>query len=47
MEVQECIDAGDGESDRLMDLYERLDEMDASTAEAKVHLSSFMFSCVE
>eukprot|EP00117_Sycon_ciliatum_P018564 scpid41054/ scgid17113/ ATP-binding cassette sub-family F member 2; Iron-inhibited ABC transporter 2 len=35
VEVQECIDSGDGESDRLMDLYERLDEMDASTAEAK------------
>ena len=27
--------AGDTESDRLMDVYERLEELDASTAETK------------
>jgi ATP-binding cassette subfamily F protein 2 len=27
--------AGDTESERLMDVYERLDELDASTAETK------------
>ena len=35
LEAEELTQAGDTESERLMDVYERLDELDASTAEAK------------
>lgn len=34
-EAEELSKAGDTESDRLMDVYERLEELDASTAETK------------
>ena len=34
-EAEELTQAGDTESERLMDVYERLDELDASTAETK------------
>ena len=34
-EAEELSKAGDTESERLMDVYERLDELDASTAETK------------
>ena len=34
-EVEELTQAGDTESERLMDIYERLEELDASTAETK------------
>lgn len=34
-EAEELSKAGDTESERLMDVYERLDELDASTAEVK------------
>ena len=35
LEAEELTQAGDTESERLMDVYERLDELDASTAEVK------------
>ena len=35
MEAEELSKAGDTESERLMDVYERLEELDASTAEVK------------
>ena len=35
LEAEELTQAGDMESERLMDVYERLDELDASTAETK------------
>ena len=35
LEAEELTKAGDTESDRLMDIYERLEDLDASTAEAK------------
>ena len=35
MEAEELTKAGDTESDRLMDIYERLEELDAATAETK------------
>ena len=34
-EAEELSKAGDEESERLMDVYERLDELDAATAETK------------
>ena len=34
-EAEELTKAGDTESERLMDIYERLDELDAATAETK------------
>ena len=34
-EAEELSKAGDMESERLMDVYERLEELDASTAETK------------
>ena len=35
MEAEELTKAGDTESERLMDIYERLEELDAATAETK------------
>ena len=34
-EAEELSKAGDSESERLMDVYERLEELDAATAETK------------
>lgn len=34
-ELEQLIEGGDSESERLQDIYERLDELDASTAETK------------
>ena len=34
-EAEELTRDGDTDSERLMDIYERLDELDASTAESK------------
>ena len=34
-EAEELSKAGDSESERLMDVYERLEELDSSTAETK------------
>ena len=34
-EAEKLSKAGDTESERLMDVYERLEELDASTAETK------------
>lgn len=34
-EAEELTKAGDTESERLMDIYERLEELDAATAETK------------
>ena len=34
-EAEELTKSGDTESERLMDIYERLDELDAATAETK------------
>ena len=34
-EAEELTKAGDTESERLLDIYERLDDLDAATAETK------------
>ncbi len=34
-ELDQITQSGDTESERMMDIYERLDELDASTAETK------------
>ncbi len=34
-EAEELVKVGDVENDRLMDVYERLDELDSATAETK------------
>ena len=55
-EAEELSKAGDTESERLMDVYERLEELDASTAETKaarilhglgqsVCLPTYMYTC--
>ncbi len=35
MEADELTRSGDTESERLMDIYDRLEELDAATAETK------------
>lgn len=40
-EVQELVANGDSDSDRVMDLYDRLDELDAATAQMKVSVEHF------
>ena len=34
-EAAQLVEEGDSESDRLMDIYERLDELESSMAESK------------